>query len=186
MSSATQQVQEVINDDLLLITQVRDGNARAFETLYRRFKQPIYYFCVRMIEDSMVAEDIFQDVFIKCYEQIRQGAAITNIKSYLFTSARNRCLNTIRDRKHSYQLDEISDTLSGHEQEDFDVTENLQMALQKLPPMNREAFLLCEYEGYSYEEAAGLTDVPVSTVRKRIFRARQKLRQMLERRLEAR
>ncbi len=117
---------------------------------------------------------------MKCYEHIRQGAAITNIKSYLFTSARNRCLNVIRDRKDTTQLEDVPDAISTFEQEDFNVVDGLRSALDRIPVLNREAFLLCEYEGYTYEEAAELADVPVSTIRKRIFRARQKLRTLLE------
>ncbi len=179
-SNLIQEVQHISVEDQLLLTKVRDGNEEAFGELYAKYKHSIYLFCMRMIGDTMTAEDIFQDVFIRCYENIRSGTEITFIKSYLFTSARNRCLNVIRSQKKLFELEDAEDIVRHEQFEEYDVAENIQGALESIPPLNREAFLLCEYEGYTYQEAAQLTDVPVSTVRKRIFRARQRLRKLLE------
>ncbi len=158
---------------------MREGSAAAFATLYAKYKQQVYLYCARMLGDQDSAADVFQDVFVKSYEHMMQGAAIGNVKSYLFAAARNRCLNAIRDRRHMYDIEEIPDEMTPSRMPAFDLAETLQDALRNLPALNREAFLLCEYEGYSYDEAAELTGVPVSTVRKRIFRARQRLRAML-------
>lgn len=180
ISERTNVLQYQMNaEDQNLIEKIREGNRDAFATLYGKYKQPIYLFCVRMVSTSAIAEDIFQDLFMKCYENIREGMTITNLKSYLFTSARNRCLNAIRNRKNTFDLEEIPDSYSPIADYDYETAESIQDALQKIPELNREAFLLCEYEGYSYEETAQLTSVPLSTVRKRVFRARQRLRQLL-------
>jgi RNA polymerase sigma-70 factor (ECF subfamily) len=176
-----QQSVEINQEDLLLLDRIREGNEKAFATLYARYKQPVSLYCVRMLGDPDAAADVYQDVFVKSYEHITQGTAIGNVKSYLFTAARNRCLNAIRDRRHAYDIEEIPDEMVPGRMPEFDLAESLQEALQSLPPLNKEAFLLCEYEGYSYDEAAELTGVPVTTVRKRIFRARQRLRAMLRR-----
>ena len=118
-------------------------------------------------------------MFVNLLEKIRDGLEIENVRAYLLRSARNRCYNSIRDRKYAKDVDELHDVLPGGEEADADQHEELHAALRELPDDNREALLLCEFEGYSYDEIATITAVPVSTVRKRIFRARRKLRETL-------
>lgn len=169
---------DVHAEDRALADRIRRGDGEAFRNLYLKYKQPIYLFCLRMIGDHL-AEDIFHDVFMNCYEQLRKGTEIVYLKSYLFSSARNRCLNVIRDRRPDADLFELSDVLPAPTTHDVVSSLSIQQALLELPPLNREAFLLCEYEGYSYEEIADITRAPLTTVRKRIYRARHKLRHLL-------
>ncbi len=171
-------VSDQISVDHELARRIRNGEDAAFTELYSRHKQGVYLYCVRFLGTGPAAEDIFQDVFMKCLEQLRSGREITNIKGYLLSTAHNRCLNVIRDNKHPADIDEMEELLPAPEvghAERYD----LQYALDRLPAQLRQAILLCEYEGYSYEEIAGLTGVPLTTVRKRIFRARQLMRGLL-------
>ena len=165
--------------DLVLQRQIREGSNAAFADLYTRHKQGVYLFCTRFLGDRPLAEDVFQEVFVNLLEKIRDGLEIENVRAYLLRSARNRCYNSIRDRKYAKDVDELQDVLPGGEEADADQHEELHAALRELPDDNREALLLCEFEGYSYDEIATITAVPVSTVRKRIFRARRKLRETL-------
>lgn len=166
-----------INDQSLVL-QIQNGEQSAFAELYLRYKQGVYLYCMRFLGDSPAAEDVFQDVFLNCFEQLRHGKEITNIRGYLLSSAHNRCLNVLRNRKHPQPLDEIEEYIAQPMRNDDDA-QALQHMLQYIPPENRDALLLCEYHGYSYEEIARMTSVPITTVRKRIFRARQKLRGLL-------
>jgi RNA polymerase sigma-70 factor (ECF subfamily) len=158
-------VSQTETQDLLLLRRIREGNNAAFADLYTRHKQGVYLFCTRFLGNRPLAEDVFQEVFVNLLEKIREGQEIANVQAYLLRSARNRCYNCIRDRKYPLDVDEMHEMLPGGDTAD--------------PDDNREALLLCEYEGYSYDEIASLTAVPVSTVRKRIFRARRKLRELL-------
>ncbi len=172
-------VSQTETQDLVLQRRIREGDNAAFADLYARHKQGVYLFCTRFLGDRPLAEDIFQEVFVNLLEKIREGQQIDNIRAYLLRSARNRCYNCIRDRKYAKDVDDLRDILPGGEEADPDDHAELHAALRQLPDDNRDALLLCEYEGYSYDEIAGLTSVPVSTVRKRIFRARRKLRELL-------
>ncbi len=172
-------VSQTVTQDLELQRRIREGDNAAFADLYARHKQGVYMFCIRFLGGEPAAEDIFQEVFLNLLEKIREGRSIENVQAYLMRSARNRCLNSIRDRKYARDVDEMHDFLPGENTPDYGEHEELQRALQLLPPDNREALLLAEYQGYSYDEIAKLTGVPVSTVRKRIFRARRRLRELL-------
>ena len=171
------EVSQSVSQDLELQRRIREGDNAAFADLYGRHKQAVYLYCTRFLGERPAAEDIFQEVFLNVLEKIRGGMDIENVEAYLVRSARNRCLNSIRNRKYPADVDDMQDFLPGDDAPDAGEIDDLQRALNRLPADNREALLLCEYEGYSYEEIAELTDVPLSTVRKRIFRARRKLRE---------
>jgi RNA polymerase sigma-70 factor, ECF subfamily len=164
--------------DETIARQIRNGETAAFAELYSRHKQVVYLYCTRFLGRTAAAEDIFQDVFLKCFEQLRQGKAIANMRAYLLSAAHNRCLNFMRDTKYAQCIDEVKDLIPAPRL-DQDDAQTLHLLLQQISAENREALLLCEYQGYSYNEIAEMTSVPLSTVRKRIFRARQKLRALL-------
>ncbi|MBR9974809.1 MAG: RNA polymerase sigma factor [Bacteroidetes bacterium] len=174
-----EEVSQTVSQDLQLQQRIREGDNAAFAQLYATHKQGVYLYCTRFLGDRPAAEDIFQEVFLNFLERVRGGGDIENVLGYLLRSARNRCLNVIRDRKYPKDVDELEEFLPGGEDVSVGEYEDLECALQQLPATNREALLLCEYQGYSYDEIASITEVPVTTVRKRIFRARQRLRQIL-------
>lgn len=174
-----EEVSQDITQDHELQQRIREGDNAAFAELYSCHKQGVYLYCTRFLGDQPAAEDIFQEVFINLLERVRAGSRIENVQGYLMRSARNRCLNVIRDRKYPKDVDELEEILPGGDVVSVGEYEDLESALQRLPAANRDALLLCEYQGYSYDEISAITDVPVTTVRKRIFRARQRLRQIL-------
>lgn len=174
-----EEVSQTVMQDLQLQQRIREGDDVAFAELYAGHKQGVYYYCTRFLGDQPAAEDIFQEVFLNLLERVRGGSEIENVQGYLLRSARNRCLNVIRDRKYPKDVDELQDFLPGGDRIMVGEFDDLDDALQELPAANREALLLREYEGYSYDEISQMTEVPVTTVRKRIFRARQRLRQLL-------
>ncbi len=172
-------VQPAVDEDRLLCARIHAGEADAFAVLYGRHKQAVYLYCMRLLGRSASAEDIFQDVFMKCYEQLRDGVQIQNLRAWLMTSARNRCFNQLRDRKFPADIDELGDELPGEAVLDIAERMDLEEALTHLTPDTRDALLLCEYQGFTYEEIADITGAPLTAIRKRIFRARQKLRTLL-------
>jgi RNA polymerase sigma-70 factor (ECF subfamily) len=172
------EVKDIASADRDLLKNIHSGDSSAFVTLYERHKQGVYLYCKRFLGATPRAEDVFQDVFLKFLEHAREGKEIDNVRGYLMAMAHNRCLNVIRDRKYPSDISEMEDLLPA-EEVSYGETHDLQKALDALPAGNREALLLREYQGYSYEEIAQLTSVPLTTVRKRIFRARQQLRTLL-------
>lgn len=173
------EVSQTVSLDMELQRRIRDGDNTAFATLYTRYKQDVYMYCTRFLGRSGDADDIFQDVFIGFLERVRKGMEIESIPHYLMRSARNRCLNAIRNRKHHRSLDEYHCHPCHRQDEANEIQEIVQNALQRLSDNIRETFVLREYAGYSYEEIASLTDVSIGTVSKRMYSARKQLRAIL-------
>lgn len=166
-------------DERLLLERTHAGDHAAFNILFERHKAKIYRFCLLMLGDEAATDDIYQDVFLNFYHACRQGEIIRNVRNYLVTSARNRCLNFLRiSQRHValddspvpvYELDTISPDLGMH----------LRTALMQIHPQYREAFLLFEIEGYSYEEIGTQLEISHDVVRNRIYRAKLALQKIL-------
>lgn len=132
-----------------------------------------------MLGDQAAAEDIYQDVFLNFYRACRAGEQVRNVRNYLITAARNRCLNTLR---LSRRLTPLEDSPALSYQEDIaasDTGAHLQEALLHIHPQYREAFLLFELEGYTYEEISEQLGINRTVVRNRIYRAKQALQKIL-------
>ncbi len=172
-------VQNVTNDDQLLAEQAGAGDRAAFSTLFERHKGHIYRFCLLMLNDEDAAADIYQDVFIGFYRACREGQRMYNVRGYLITAARSRCLNVIRSKQRLTTLDD--DVLIAYETDETaaDTKEHLQRALAAIPPQYREALLLFEMQGYSYEEIGKHFGISLGVVKNRIYRAKQALQKIL-------
>jgi RNA polymerase sigma-70 factor (ECF subfamily) len=148
----------------------------------------------RLLGDPIAAEDVAQDAFLALYRHLNQVPAAA-FRPWLFRVARNLCLDQLRRRKFKISLfrdlqkdDDQPFTPQDHRSEQPDViaeTREAQVAIERaiseLPTKFREAFLLCEVEGMSYEDAAAVMGCPVKTVSTRLFRARQRFTSLVSR-----
>ena len=146
-------------------------------------------FAARMLGDSLLAEDVTQDAFLALYRHLH-SVPENAMRPWLYRVARNLCLDILRRRKFKLRLfrdvspdDELELTpedIGANRPEDAahsrEAQEAIEQAIQSLPEKFREAFLLCEIQGLSYEEAAAIMGCPVKTVSTRLFRARQRFR----------
>ncbi|MBK8976257.1 MAG: RNA polymerase sigma factor [Planctomycetes bacterium] len=146
-------------------------------------------FATRMLGDALGAEDVAQDAFLALYRHLEQVPP-SAFRPWLFRVARNLCLDQLRRRKFKLRLfrDMERDDDRPHVPEDQaadrpdeiaqarEAREQIEAAIHALPTRFREAFLLCEIQGLSYEDAAAILDCPVKTVSTRLFRARQRFR----------
>jgi RNA polymerase sigma factor (sigma-70 family) len=161
-----------------------EGNDEAFRALYDAFERPLYLYIVRFIGSKTDAEDIFQDVWTRMYRLRGERKTVQRFAGLLFTVARNLSINAIRDRKvlPSISLDEAPEeelAARGDGIEDTDLRDMLERALLRLPPAQREAFILREYFGYSYEELAHIIGTSMVTAKARAWRGRERLRKMI-------
>ena len=146
-------------------------------------------FAARMLSDTLLAEDVAQDAFLALYRHMHQVPE-NAIRPWIFRVTRNLCLDILRRRKFKLRLfrdvskdddfelnpeDIKSDRPEEHAQS-RETRQAIEEAIQGLPAKFREAFLLCEIQGLSYEEAAAIMGCPVKTVSTRLFRARQRFR----------
>ena len=161
------------------------GNDEAFRALYDAYERQLYLYVVRFVGSKNDAEDIFQEVWTRMYRLRGEMNSVRKFSGLLFTVARNLSINAIRDRKMepSLSLDdapfEIDLASRSHEVEESDMRDMLERALQQLPIAQREAFVLREYFGYSYEEIAAIIGTPMVTAKTRAWRARERLRKMI-------
>ena len=161
----------------------------AFNRVMAEHANALKAFAARMLGDELAAEDTAQDAFLAYYRHMHEVPE-SAVRPWLFRVTRNLCLDQLRRRKFKLRLfrdvqrdDEfelVPVDQKGHRPDEIahseEAREAIEAAIGSLPPRFREAFLLCEVQGLSYEEASGVMGCPVKTVSTRLFRARQRVR----------
>lgn len=167
------------------------------KSLYQRFEaeaiphmDALYNFALKMTGDTDNADDLVQETYLKAFRFFDKFESGTNCKAWLFRIMRNTFINAYR--KNSKEPDKLdyeeveayyenvkaSSTDSSHlEKEMFDnlLDDDVSEAIASLPEDFRTVIILCDIEGFSYEEIADFVDVPVGTVRSRLHRGRKML-----------
>jgi RNA polymerase sigma-70 factor (ECF subfamily) len=179
-------VPERITDELLL-ERAGAGDPAAFINLYERHRAAIFRFSYRLSGSVEAAEDITHDCFlglIKKPENFRPERA--SLRTYLFSAARNLWLKQLRDFGRESAMDEYAETqfIAGGKEPlgrllDDELSVKVQEAVSSLPPLQREALVLFEYEGLALNEIASMVGTDVGAVKSRLHRARERLRNRL-------
>lgn len=158
----------------------------AFEELFRSFFPGLVLFAQKYLPDQDTAKEIVHNVFINLWEKREKVDAGSSLKSYLFTSVYNRCLNHIRDQKkfdkdetHFMQLDSTEFADGPDRLEEQELEERIYVALQALPVRCREVFTLNRFEGLKYAEIAEKLGISVKTVEAQMSKALKILREKL-------
>lgn len=158
----------------------KPSSEKAFAELYARYSPRIFAYCRRILGDYDRAQDAFQETFVKFFNSAQQDREMTNVPAYLLRIARNLCLNMQRSNKGQISLEEYHLPLSYDISHDkMELLSLITQAMEMLPLDYKEAFILREYEGLSYQEIADMTESSLSTVKIRIYRAKQKIRDIL-------
>ena len=161
----------------------------AFNRVMAEHAHALKAFAARMLSDELAAEDTAQDAFLAYYRHMHEVPE-SAVRPWLFRVTRNLCLDQLRRRKFKLRLfrdvsrdddfEMVPVDSKGDAPDEVAHTEEaraaIEAAIQELPARFREAFLLCEVQGLSYEEASGIMGCPVKTVSTRLFRARQRFR----------
>lgn len=172
-----------VEADQEVISRVLAGERNAFSILIHRYQDPLYRHALGMTGSPDVAEDILQMSFIKAYHHLAEVRG--RFDAWVFRIVANGCkdwLKNIRRTHLSYDEDD-QPTSYANPDEELDRTElrdDLDRALQKLPPSLREAFIMKHVEGRSYEEMAELLTTTVGALKMRVHRAREALQALLE------
>ncbi|MCS7000586.1 MAG: RNA polymerase sigma factor [Bacteroidota bacterium] len=151
----------------------------AFTEIYRRYSPRVYAYCRRILGDDTSAQDAFQETFVRFYTAADVERTMTNLPAYLLRIARNICLNLKRSQRPTVELQDFHAIIPDHPYENNELASLLAHALELLPMEYREAFVLHEYEGFSYAEIGAMTGTSADVIKVRAFRARQKLRKIL-------
>jgi RNA polymerase sigma-70 factor (ECF subfamily) len=167
----------MLSDERLMLDFQR-GSQEAFTELFARYRQPIYGYFRRRLADAARAEELAQETFLAVLRAVQRYEPRALFRTYLYGIA---LLQLAAERRKSAQRVAIFDLTpadppaAGNTEAEVAVRQ----ALDKLGPDEREVLMLREYEQLSYGEIATLQRVPINTVRSRLFRARQALKELL-------
>jgi RNA polymerase sigma-70 factor, ECF subfamily len=162
------------------LNEEKSKSEKAFTELYNRYSPKVHAYCLRVLNNREAAEDIFQETFIRFYQKIQTDHKQTNVPGFLITIARNLCLNYKRDNIPSVPIesdDFVLETSKGYE--NTELLNLITTALELLDFEYKEAFVLREYDGLSYNEIAEVTGVTITNAKSRVFRAKQKIKEIL-------
>ena len=159
---------------------------QAFEELFRSFFPSLVLFAQKYVPDQDTAKDIVHNVFINLWEKRQQIDTGSPLKSYLFTSVHNRCLNYIRDQKKFdkddtiFQRTDSADFSDGVDwMEEHELEQRIFDGLQALPEKCREIFTMNRFDGLKYAEIAEKLGISVKTVETQMSKALKILREKL-------
>ena len=188
-------------EDGELVRALRAGSEAAYETLIARFQQPVYNFAYRLVSDAADACDVVQEVFLKVFRNVDHFRGQSSLKTWIYRITVNEAHNQrrwfFRHRKREVGLEEeaeegrnpgsvIPDT--GRSPFDYVLDREkralIEEALTKINPTFRDAVVLRDIADLSYEEIAEVLQVSLGTVKSRILRGREALREALESQLE--
>jgi RNA polymerase sigma-70 factor (ECF subfamily) len=157
-----------------------------FEELFRSFFPGLVLFAQKYVPDQDTAKDIVHNVFINLWEKREQIDTSSTLKSYLFTSVHNRCLNHIRDQKkfvkEEAQMENLNSSLFAvgtDNLEERELEKRIFEALQALPEKCREVFELNRFEELKYAEIAEKLGISIKTVEAQMSKALRILREKL-------
>jgi RNA polymerase sigma-70 factor, ECF subfamily len=177
---------ERTTDELLLQKSV-EGDQAAFLELYDRYRHPIFRFAYRLLGSVEIAEDVTHDCFLSLIrkpENFRPERA--SLKTYLYAAARNLALKHFRNQGRETGMDEVAEEPQESPRRgplrrllDEELAARVRDAVLSLPPMQREALVLFEYEGLSLSEVAEIAGTDVGAIKARLYRAREGLRRFL-------
>ncbi len=183
-----------LDDDQVLIKKVLAGSKSSFEELMKKYNKKIYGFIYRMVRDNEVAIELTQDFFIKIFNVV----AKYNFEYKFSTWAYRICYNLVIDhvRKHQTYIDSLDDDSISPKQmlesdnyiseDGFNILEKEELrnhiwnAVDSIPVKYKELILLRYLQGLKYDEIADITELPVGTVKNRIFKAKELLKKEIE------
>jgi RNA polymerase sigma-70 factor, ECF subfamily len=179
-------------DDATLMLRYRDGDAHAFELLYRRHKAPLYRYLQRLCRNAEVANDLYQEVWSKVIASRERYEVKAQFNTFLYRIAHNAAVDHFRragrqQEGRMAEVTELQDQLPGSSLEQpesrasqMEIRASFQHALSMLPAEQRNVFLLYEEAGLSLEQIANLTGVAMETAKSRLRYAIGKLRAGLQ------
>lgn len=191
-----------IDMDAVLMLRVRRGDREAFRELVDKYKQPVMNFVYRSLRDETEAEDLAQIAFLQVYKSRDRYERTARFSTWLFTIARNLCLNEIRRRaRHTaISLEETHaerDDLPARQYEDksvpppdesalrVELVHKIDEALSQLPENQRTAILLFHQAELSYEQISRVLGCSLSATKSLIHRGREALKKKLKRYLQS-
>lgn len=162
-------------EDSILVRAAQNGDVDAFEELVRRYQTSIYRVALRMLGSRADAQDAVQETFVRAWRALPRFRHDSAISTWLYRIVTRRALDRIASRRSTGTLDEVEVEAGPDPAQAAEHQERLRAirrAIAKLPPDQRAALVLREFEGLSYQEVAQVLGASVPAVKTRIHRAR--------------
>ncbi|MGB1930619.1 MAG: RNA polymerase sigma factor [Mariniblastus sp.] len=189
---------ELLDPDVRLMLQVRDGNAAAFEALVEKHQKRLVMVLEHLVSDRTQAEDLAQDVFLRVYRARERYVPTAKFSTWLYTITHNVASNSIRKSSRRKEVNLVTspsgsmpvrplDTMAKDKSnlmptrlaDQKEMEKVIREAIQSLGPRQRMAMLLSKYEGMSYNEIAESMELTTQAVKSLLSRARGNLKEML-------
>jgi RNA polymerase sigma-70 factor (ECF subfamily) len=169
--------------DELLMEAYRNGDRSAFSDLVRRYKDILFGYLMRMVHNRDVAEDLFQETFLRVHEKAHTYRPGSTFKSWMFTIATRVAIDRLRriKRHPEFQSLEAEEQMvepsanPAQNAEAAELRKTVQGAIELLPPKQRAVLILSYYQGHTYPEIAKIMSCSTGTVKTHMSRALKKL-----------
>ncbi len=174
------------------IRRAQQGDAAAFERIYRLHSRRVYSLCLRMVSNTAEAEDLTQEAFLQLYRKISSFRGESAFSTWLHRLSVNVVLMKLRKKRMpETSLEEATepDEEGGGPRRDFGAPDlqlsgsvdrvNLQRAVEQLPPGYRAIFVLHDVQGYEHNEIAGIMGCSIGNSKSQLHKARMRLRELL-------
>jgi RNA polymerase sigma-70 factor, ECF subfamily len=171
--------------DAALLSSIAEGNRQAMKRLFARHNVGVFRFMLRIVSNEAVAEELVSEVFFDVWRHAAAFGGRSQVSTWLLGIARNKALSAIRRRTTEELDDHMAETLADASDDPEVIMQKRQKSeilldcLNKLSPAHREIIDLVYYHEKSIDEAAEIIDVPVNTVKTRMFYARKQVALML-------
>ncbi|MGL4234363.1 MAG: sigma-70 family RNA polymerase sigma factor [Casimicrobium sp.] len=170
-----------------LLARIKDGDEKAFTTLYTAMSRRIFAFALNQIHDEARAEEVVIDTMHEVWKKPHQFNGTSKLSTWILGIARYKVLNSFRESRHDHDElnDEIAESVESEAQTPFESLAEQQRSagvrrcMEKLSNEHRECMHLAFFEGLALAEIAELQSCPENTVKTRLFHARQKIKNCL-------
>jgi RNA polymerase sigma-70 factor (family 1) len=168
-----------------LFLDFQQGNSSLFDYFFDKYYQGLCVYAYRMLKSNSEAEDLVQDFFVRILENRATISIETSVKSYFIRSVHNRCLDNLAHQKvkishEQFRLKMLSEEdLQEYPLLDSELAQQIERAIQNLPGLIRETFMLNRFENLSYQQIAKQENVSAKTIEYRISKALTILRKDL-------
>ncbi|MBW6480204.1 MAG: RNA polymerase sigma-70 factor [Bacteroidales bacterium] len=166
-----------------IFQHIRKGDEAAFSRLFDGYYAALCFFAVKYLGDLDLSRSLVQQVFVDLWVKREKTEVISSVKSYLYRSVKNRCIDHLRKEKNTSEISESVENLNQMPFRDLveeaELNDLINKSINQLPEKCREVFLLCRFEGLKYAEIAQKLNISVKTVEMQMGIALKKLRESL-------
>ncbi|MCD6508652.1 sigma-70 family RNA polymerase sigma factor [Candidatus Poribacteria bacterium] len=180
--------------DYILVKRFQEGDFEAFNELVRRYRKRVYEIAYNFTHNPDDALDLTQEIFLRAFKSLGTFRHKSSFYTWLYSISRNYCIDYTRRKKRYHEM-EINENLP-HKGENYlysgsrisspddkvereELRRKIEEAIDSLPDMQRQVFILRHYEGLSLKEIAGVLNRSIGTVKANLFHATRKLREIL-------